>query len=422
MSGKPRGDFVRAILVPVASPLHNKASVLRVLSRVTTSLGDLFTEVHELVTNVSEVDVDYLKKFNIVAVFPITGGTEEMIISAANCGEISLVLYHDTMNSLPAVLEALPIIRSRRSRVFVMNVDELTEIRKLLHVIKFCYELSDFRLGVVGPESPWLVASRVDRSTVRSVLGIEVLDLSIDELLQYMSEVPKEDIAAVVSKVRSCVERVYVDDRSIENCLRVYLALKRIVEKYSLRALTVRCFDLITKLNTTACLALALLNDEGVVAGCESDVLATLAMVIGSGLSGKPCFMANPVSIRGRRVILAHCTVPFTITSSRALDSHFESGIGVGVVGSFKVGEKVTLLRLHPTLKVLRAIVGTITRSGPWSRDLCRTHLEVESSVDLHEVIVDRSMGNHYVLCMGDLSTEVKYFAKLKGLELELLR
>ena len=46
-----------------------------------------------------------------------------------------------------------------------------------------------------------------------------------------------------------------------------------------LDACVVRCFDLVTDLRTTGCLALSWLLDQGVVAGCEGDIPATLTMV-----------------------------------------------------------------------------------------------------------------------------------------------
>jgi L-fucose isomerase-like protein len=45
-------------------------------------------------------------------------------------------------------------------------------------------------------------------------------------------------------------------------------------------AVAVRCFDYLEELQTSGCVALAELNDSGVVAGCEGDVASTVAMVL----------------------------------------------------------------------------------------------------------------------------------------------
>ena len=54
--------------------------------------------------------------------------------------------------------------------------------------------------------------------------------------------------------------------------MRLYRAIKRIVEEEKLSALTLSCFKLIEQTGTTGCLALSLLNDDGIIAGCEGDL------------------------------------------------------------------------------------------------------------------------------------------------------
>ena len=55
----------------------------------------------------------------------------------------------------------------------------------------------------------------------------------------------------------------------IEKALNVYGGCQRLIEKYKLDAITVRCFELINYVPTTGCLALAILNTEGIPAACE---------------------------------------------------------------------------------------------------------------------------------------------------------
>ena len=55
--------------------------------------------------------------------------------------------------------------------------------------------------------------------------------------------------------------------------------LREVAAEHHLDAVTVRCFDLVTSAYTSGCLALSALNDRGVVAGCEGDVAATMALL-----------------------------------------------------------------------------------------------------------------------------------------------
>ncbi len=70
------------------------------------------------------------------------------------------------------------------------------------------------------------------------------------------------------------------------------------MDKYDLKGLTIRCFDLLSTVHNTGCIALSLLNDEGIISSCEGgDVPALISMLILNALSDEPVFMANPSSI-----------------------------------------------------------------------------------------------------------------------------
>jgi len=49
----------------------------------------------------------------------------------------------------------------------------------------------------------------------------------------------------------------------IQKAYRLYLAIKQVIAEKSLDGLTIKCFDIIKELDTTACLALSLLNTMG---------------------------------------------------------------------------------------------------------------------------------------------------------------
>ena len=123
----------------------------------------------------------------------------------------------------------------------------------------------------------------------------------------------------------------------MEKALYVYGAVKRLCDKYQLSAVTVRCFDLLDTVYTTGCLALSILNDEGICGGCESDVPALLSMAILGAVSGEPMFLCNPsrFDTKAGTAVFAHCTIPTTMLKDFCLNTHFESGIGVAVQGTF---------------------------------------------------------------------------------------
>ncbi len=93
--------------------------------------------------------------------------------------------------------------------------------------------------------------------------------------------------------------------------MRLYRAIKKVCEEEKLEALTLSCFKLIEQIDTTGCLALSLLNDDGIMAGCEGDLQSIFTLLVVKSLTGKDGFMANPsmINTRTNELILAHCTI-----------------------------------------------------------------------------------------------------------------
>jgi L-fucose isomerase-like protein len=179
-------------------------------------------------------------------------------------------------------------------------------------------------------------------------------------------------------------------------------ALGDVLENDDLDAVTVRCFDLLGDPGTSGCLALASLNDDGIVAGCEGDVPSTLAMLLVRHLLGRPSWMANPamVDVETNRLVLAHCTVAPSMVDGFALDTHFESGKGVGISGRF-AAQPVTLIRIGGSdLEECWIVEGDIVATGD-DADLCRTQVTVDLSSGQVGDLLTHPLGNHLVLVAG---------------------
>jgi L-fucose isomerase-like protein len=182
----------------------------------------------------------------------------------------------------------------------------------------------------------------------------------------------------------------------------VHARLRRLVDAERLDAVAVRCFDLVTRRATTGCLALAQLNDQGVTAGCEGDLPATVTMLWLRRLTGEIPWMANPARLdpeRGR-MLLAHCTAPRGLSRAYRLRSHFESGLGVAIQGTLAPGP-VTLARVGGVdLERLWTADAALVRDTD-DPDLCRTQVEIEAGREILEDLLARPLGNHLVMVRG---------------------
>jgi len=154
-----------------------------------------------------------------------------------------------------------------------------------------------------------------------------------------------------------------------------------------------------------------LLNDEGIVAGCEGDIPALISMVILHYLTNEPVFMANPssIDIDKNEIILAHCTLPLNMPDEFYLKTHFESGLGVGIKGVVGEGE-ATIFKLSRDGKEYFVSGGKMIENLN-SENLCRTQIRFRMNEGV-KYFLQNSLGNHHLLCKGDYNKLVREFFK----------
>ena len=200
----------------------------------------------------------------------------------------------------------------------------------------------------------------------------------------------------------------------VEGAVAIYSALRSMVARYGLSGLTLRCFDLLDALGNTGCLALALLNSEGIPSSCEGDVPALLSMAIGNALTGRSGFQANPSQIDPGTgtMLLAHCTVPFNMVEKYSYNTHFESGIGVAIHGEMSEGD-VTIFKTSADLGRMFCEEATLLENQ-YGRDLCRTQvlLQMKNSVVLTEYYLKNPIGNHHIIFSGKHREVIEEFMK----------
>lgn len=287
-------------------------------------------------------------------------------------------------NSLAASMEILSYLRQHgiRGEIIHGSTTYIAQRIRLLEIVEqACRQLQGSRLGIIGQPSDWLISSHADKAVVRERLGIELVDIPMQTL---------------IDKVGNACEDV------MSGALRIYEALKDIVRDYRLQGFTLRCFDLLTAVKNTGCLALAKLNSEGYVAGCEGDVPAMLSMMIVRSLLGVSSFQANPASIDPEtgEMLFAHCTIPLDMVEDYEFDTHFESGIGVGIRGYMKESP-VTIFKLAGNLSRYFVAEGTLVRNQA-KPDLCRTQQVIQlSDKSQTAYFLTNPIGNHHIIMPG---------------------
>lgn len=358
--------------------------------------------------------------------FIATGGTEEIFRNYAEALPHPVLLLSDGLhNSFAASFEIKSYLAQRgiASTLFNAPLDENPEFYKELEESLFGSEpvpdtltpsepLPKFpksvvkafektRIGLIGGASDWLIASGIDREAVTKNYGATFVDIPLRDLEVAFAAMPDD---TPLRSVCTRLERFLTDDRTPEQlreAARMFLALRKICADKNLNALTIKCFGLLNSCHTTACLALSLLNDEGIVSGCEGDIPALWTMLYARYAFGEPAFMANPSSSNRREwtIDFAHCTIPLTMVHGYRLPSHFESQTGIGIAGSVPSGRYRILKLFGAQLNQYYEATGDIIMNTNIPQR-CRTQIRFRFA---SEAEFDRffrvSKGNHIILC-----------------------
>lgn len=258
-------------------------------------------------------------------------------------------------------------------------------------------------MALIGAPSDWLIASSQDTRTVEKRWGAELLHIPLQELEDLLHSVPTDRNDPLIAQLAGgAAEVIRLDRDDLSGAVHIYRQLRTLVDRHALDGLSLRCFDLVIKRKQTGCFALAQLNDEGIIAGCEGDLPAALGMLWGKLTTGTIPWMANPSRIdpAAEKLLLAHCTVPRSMSNGYRLMSHFESGEGVAIAGQPAHGP-VTLFRLGGTsLEQLWCAEGELSAT-PSEPDLCRTQIEVTLTRGSVLELLERPLGNHTLVVPG---------------------
>ncbi|MBR5030088.1 MAG: hypothetical protein IKX63_03170 [Muribaculaceae bacterium] len=381
----------------LTSQLHDKAAVDAATREFLDGLG---IEYELIVGNFKDYGGHDLE-----LIYVRTGGTEgifknELPRLLKYSKQPFYLLTSGKSNSLAASMEILSFLRQQGLKGEILHGSNeyiAQRINTLQRVGKAMRELNRCRLGVIGEPSDWLISSQAKYRTIEDTLGIEIVNIDMDELLMLIDRIPADIESDLTGKAPN--ENIR---KSLAGAERIYEALKLIVEGYDIQGFTLRCFDLLTAVKNTGCIALAKFNAQGIIAGCEGDIPAMLSIKIAQAVSGKSGFQANPARINPEtgEMLFAHCTIPLDMVESFELDTHFESGIGVGIRGFMKPGP-VTIFKVSGGLDRHFAEEGMLVENQG-KPDLCRTQQIIQlNDKAAARYFLTNPIGNHHIIIPG---------------------
>ena len=394
------------------------------------SRESIFTDHHELLDAINEkYDVQYIFPEELDKPLPEgatmvlagSGGVEEMVKANIDRLPPYVVLIADGLkNSLAASLEILSWMRQndRHGRVLHGPTGFIMQgIGDYVAAHDAIAKLQGRRIGVIGKPSGWLIASNVDYAAMRERWGVEMVDVPLDEVVKGYEAVAADEVQDIADEFISKAAGVKEPSRDeVVKAMRLYRSVKALVERYRLDAFTLNCFDLIPTTRTTGCVALALLNQEGIPAGCEGDEQTLLTMLAVQAATGEMTFMANPSKIldnAAHEMVLAHCTIAPAMTDRYIVRDHYESLSGVAVEGIFDPMD-MTVVKCGGASMERYFISKAHLIECTTNPNMCRTqlHLRLDEPLDY---FLERSIGNHHAIVRGDHKQRLESVLRMLG-------
>ena len=350
-----------------------------------------------------------------------TGGVENIFLDLLkrNLVGTNVTLIADgRFNSLAASMEILTYLNNNNIKAFIAygsNEEISARLKEHPHV-DFVNEhcgsaalsLSGDKIAVFGEPSDWLIASNVDRDFLKRKFNIDFVDVPLDTLFRRFSLIDDNMVEFLAADFQAVTSRGETTERDLLDSLKIYLAINQICQENNCTCATVRCFSIIEKLKATGCLALALLNDEGIDAACEGDLQSLLSMILVRRITGMPSFMANPsaMSKDNHTTTFAHCTVPTTMCRRYGFRSHFESQCGLAVAGEFSPSEVYTIFKWGGEKLDRFFVEEAVSVVAPSNENLCRSQLTLNFYNP--EYMLNNPIGNHHIILKGAFADKLR--------------
>jgi hypothetical protein len=299
-------------------------------------------------------------------------------------------------------------------------VDSLDEVTWRLRALCGLVNTKGARIVAVGGPGAWAHGKDVV-DMVKSKWKLDIRELPYEELGSLI-RTARGDRAAVALANRRAEAYVKQPGTSLEtarpfvqNAMLLDQIFRGILADQKCRMITInQCMGTIMPLaETTACLPLSTLNDDGYLAFCESDFVVIPAGMLMASISGHPMFLNDPTYPHDGLITLAHCTAPRKLdgrtTEPARILTHFESDYGAAPKVEMRIGQKVTNIIPDFAGKRWVGFVGEIV-AHPFL-PICRSQIDVKFTCDSQK-LAERMPGFHWMTIYGNYLKEAGYALK----------
>ena len=286
------------------------------------------------------------------------------------------------------------------------------------------------RILAVGGPGGWAQPEGKVPKLARDRWQLDIRTVSYADLGKLIEAARKDQAAVQNAKLRAAaylkMPGTKLDTKMsfVENAFLLDRVFRAIMKEADCRAITINgCMGTIMPMSeTTACLPLSTLNDDGYLAFCESDFVVIPSGILLGTISGRPTFLNDPTHPHHGMITLAHCTAPRrmdgkTLEPARIM-THFESDYGAAPKVDMHVGQELTCIA--PDFDAKRWLGLSAEVVAHPLLPICRSQIDVKFKAD-SDTVAKRMPGFHWMTIYGNYLREAGYALKRVGIEWENL-
>lgn len=305
----------------------------------------------------------------------------------------------------------------------------MSEISSFINAASAVRRLRGRRLCMIGGRVMGMYTTMADIVQLKEIFGVEVEHMDAVRLYLAAENAPREEVTRTRKWIGETLGAVHVPEEMLEKSIRLYLAMRDALKQEEYTIAAVKCQDEMINNYASSCLAVSLLNDQGVTVSCETDLNAALTMDILHSLSGGIALFGdvNHLDLDNKILRVVNCgSMPTLMASSRKavdLGRQYEyMGKAGGATTVLSVKESpVTLARLS---RIKGRFVMLAAEGAAQEVDKSRLkearelwpQAFIKLSGDMNK-LVQNTRSNHMHLCFGEVLRDLKEFCTMKDIE-----
>jgi L-fucose isomerase-like protein len=296
--------------------------------------------------------------------------------------------------------------------------DRAAAFCRAAHAIK---RLRRTRVALIGYAAMGMYPGTFDHVLMRRHIGPEVEQIDTYTLIRVAEAVPEDTVRATAAELHTKAQ-VKVEENRLLKSARLAAGLRQLLREGAFDAVNVKCqYELSQQYGMTACIPVSLVADDGIVAGCEGDLVTTVTQCLLQYLTGEVGCYGDILDLNGNRMLLSSCGfAPFSLCDPDEQACICELGHPGfdGLISSCTLKRgRVTFARLvEGSSGEYRLNYGTGTGVETDLRQGRFPALEVELDGD-PERLWQTIASQHFALGYGDMSAEIEDVCRWLGVQ-----